>query len=111
MPTICTNTPRIVAALICMGLFAFHSGADARIPRDRAEVRAFRAENACPSTGLIRGACPGFEVDHVMALCAGGADKRENMQWLSKENHRFKTVVDVRECRRYRQGLIPYPSA
>ncbi len=111
MPTICINAPRVVASLLCLGLLAFHTGADARIPRDRAEVRAFRMENACPSTGLFRGACPGFEVDHVLALCAGGADKRANMQWLSKEDHRFKTLVDVRECRRYRQGLTPYPNA
>ena len=105
--------PRIsgaIACLLCTWLLAFSTGADARLPRDRAEVSAFRAENACPASGLFRGACPGFEVDHVLALCAGGADKRENMQWLAKEDHRFKTAVDVRECRRYRQGLAPYPN-
>lgn len=78
--------------------------ADARIPRDHAQVRAFRAENPCPATGERRGACPGWEVDHVIALCAGGEDRPSNMQWLSKEDHRFKTVVDVRECRRQRSA-------
>lgn len=76
--------------------------ADAQIKRDRSQVRAFRAENPCPATGRTRGACPGFEVDHVQSLCSGGADKKENLQWLSKEDHRFKTLVDVRECRRAR---------
>lgn len=76
--------------------------AEARIPRDRKEVRAFRYENPCPSTGLRRGACPGYHVDHVIALCAGGADKRWNMQWITREDHRFKTLVDARECRRRR---------
>lgn len=76
--------------------------AEARIPRDRGEVRAFRAEQACPSTGLHRGACPGYHVDHIIALCAGGPDKKANMPWISKEDHRFKTYVDVRECRRMR---------
>lgn len=76
--------------------------AQARILRDRAEVQAFRHTNPCPSTDLTRGACPGFEVDHVIPLCAGGPDRRENMQWLSWDDHRFKTVVDVRECHRLR---------
>lgn len=77
--------------------------AQSRIPRDRAEVRAFRTANPCPATGLKRGACHGFAVDHIIALCAGGPDKRENMQWISDEDHRFKTLVDVRECRKQRR--------
>lgn len=73
---------------------------DARIPRDPAQVRAFRAENPCPSTGLKRGACPGWDVDHVTPLCAGGADHPSNLQWLSKDDHKWKTFLDVRECRK-----------
>ena len=79
---------------------ALATTAHARIERDRAQVRAFRAENPCPATGLKRGACPGYHVDHVIALCAGGEDKPSNMQWITKEDHRFKTLVDVRECRK-----------
>lgn len=75
----------------------------ARIPRDMAEVRAFRSEHLCPATGRVRGACPGWEVDHITPLCAGGPDHRSNMQWISREDHRFKTLVDVRECRRSRR--------
>ena len=85
-------------------LLAFTAGAEARIQRDRAEVRAFRSEHVCPATGIHRGACPGFHVDHITPLCAGGPDKRANMQWISKEDHRFKTYVDVRECRRARRA-------
>lgn len=77
--------------------------AEARIPRDRAQVRAFRAENPCPATGLTRGACPGWEVDHIASLCSGGPDTKANLQWISKEDHRFKTLVDVKECRRARR--------
>lgn len=79
---------------------AFHLAADAEIKRDRAQVRAFRADNPCPATGVTRGACPGWHVDHVIALCAGGEDKPSNMQWITKEDHRFKTLVDVKECRK-----------
>ena len=93
--------PMIVRAIAFSALLAPYA-ADARIPRDRSEVRAFRTHNACPSTGLVRGACPGHHVDHVIPLCAGGADHRSNMQWITREDHRFKTLVDVRECRRQR---------
>lgn len=83
----------LIALLLSLPAFA-------KIPRDKAQVRAFRAEHPCPATGLKRGACPGWEIDHVQSLCSGGPDKKENLQWLSKEDHRFKTLVDVRECRR-----------
>lgn len=86
----------VALALLVPGL------AEARIPRDRAQVRAFRADNPCPATGLVRGACPGHHVDHIVPLCAGGADHPSNMQWISKEDHRWKTFVDVRACRKAR---------
>lgn len=78
---------------------------DARVLRSPAEVSAFRRLNPCPPTGLARGACPGYHVDHIIALCAGGLDAVVNMQWLTVEDHRFKTLVDVRECRRLAAAL------
>lgn len=87
-------------AILCLAVAFLAVPADARIPRDRAQVRAFRAEHPCPATGLKRGACSGWHVDHIIALCAGGEDHPRNMQWITKEDHRFKTLVDVRECRR-----------
>jgi len=83
----------LVAALLALVLATAHA-------RDRAQVRAFRAVHPCPATGQPRGACPGWHVDHVIALCAGGPDDPGNMQWITREDHRFKTLVDVRECRR-----------
>lgn len=68
--------------------------------RSAAERLAFIRHNPCPATGLRRGACPGWEVDHIVPLCARGPDHRTNMQWIRKEDHRLKTLVDVRECRR-----------
>ena len=53
--------------------------------RDRAQVRAFlRAQ------GLER-TPEGYEVDHIIPLCAGGADSPENMQLLTFEEHQQKT--------------------
>lgn len=63
-------------------------------------VRAeFQRHNPCPSTGRIRGPCPGFQVDHREALICGGRDELDNLQWLSIEEHRDKTKVEVKLCR------------
>ena len=53
----------------------------------------------CPATGQPRGACPGYQVDHRTPLCNGGADRVDNLQWLSIEEHKRKTRIDVRSCR------------
>lgn len=58
-----------------------------RSPKAKAE---FRKNNACPATGKITGACPGYVVDHVIALKRGGADNQCNMQWQTKEAARAK---------------------
>lgn len=69
-----------------------------RSPALRAE---FQRLEPCPSTGLTRGACPGFQVDHAVPLCLGGpkVDQISNLQWLSIEDHKRKTREDVRLCR------------
>lgn len=99
---------RIVRAAALLALALLLPGlAEARIPRDRAQVREFRNANPCPATGLKRGRCDGWEVDHIQSLCSGGADHVSNLQWLSKEDHRWKTFVDVKECRKARkQGKL-----
>ena len=93
------------SAIIALVILSLSCVAEAKIPRDRAQVRAFRAEHPCPATGRTRGACPGYHVDHVVPLCAGGPDRPSNMQWITREDHRGKTFVDVRECRKARKSL------
>jgi len=95
------RTISVQVAILVLTLSTAHA-AD-RIERSAAEIRAFRAENPCPATGRRAGACPGWQVDHSIPLCAGGEDKHTNMAWLSVEDHRFKTVVDARECRKLRR--------
>ncbi len=34
---------------------------------------------------------PGYEVDHIVPLARGGADKPSNMQWLTIPAHKRKT--------------------
>lgn len=90
--------PHILAALLFSGWLLPHDTHAA--PRRMAERAAFVRQNPCPATNLRRGACPGWEVDHVVPLCAGGADVRSNMQWLTVPAHREKTRLDRRHCRR-----------
>jgi hypothetical protein len=88
---------RIVIALAL--LFALGGGLPDAEARSAAPVRAFRRANPCPATGQVWGRCPGWQVDHVVPLCAGGPDTPVNMQWLRIETHKRKTKVDVRQCR------------
>lgn len=76
----------------------------AALPRDRNQVNAFKRHNPCPVTGQTKGRCPGHEVDHVNALRCGGADKPDNMQWITIAAHKVKTRKEHRECRRSVKG-------
>lgn len=78
--------------------------ATAKLPRSIAEAAAFKRSMPCPANGLHRGPCPGHQVDHIIALCAGGPDKSNNMQWLAVETHRNKTRLDIKVCRAIKQG-------
>lgn len=75
-----------------------------RDPKIRAE---FQRLNPCPNKewqirpgtqGGRRGACPGWQVDHIEPLCSGAKDELQNLQWLSVEQHRLKTLVDIQRC-------------
>ena len=67
--------------------------------RSKAVRAEFQRQNPCPSTGATRGACPGYQADHRIAICAGGADRAGNLQWLTIDDHKRKTKRDVMECR------------
>lgn len=75
------------------------TGAIARIPRDSEVLREFQRLTPCPATGMTYGKCPGWQIDHIEPLCAGGADKVHNLQWLTVQEHKWKTRTDVRVCR------------
>jgi hypothetical protein len=67
--------------------------------RSSAQVGAFKRHNPCPSTGERRGSCPGYVVDHIYPLCAGGEDHPRNMQWQSREDALRKDREERRLCR------------
>ncbi|MEO8101924.1 MAG: HNH endonuclease signature motif containing protein [Betaproteobacteria bacterium] len=72
---------------------------EAEAARSAAAVREFRRAHPCPVTGLAAGACPGREVDHIIPLKCGGADRPANMQWLTVKAHKQKTKREAKRCR------------
>jgi 5-methylcytosine-specific restriction endonuclease McrA len=87
-------------ALVAVAAILLASPADAHVNRNPEVPRQFQHAHPCPSTGRTSGACPGYQRDHVVPLCRGGADAVGNMQWLTVEAHRAKTRIDVRSCTR-----------
>lgn len=83
------------AALICLALL-LAAPAEAR---DRAQVRAFRATHPCPSTDRTSGPCPGWVVDHITPLCAGGPDQPGNMAWQERRASYRKDAEERKLCR------------
>jgi hypothetical protein len=84
--------PIVLAMTLC--LLAGASGAElcAREARSAPAVREFKRR-----TGYPQGR-PGYEVDHILPLACGGADRPENMQWLTAAEHRAKTRRDRAGC-------------
>lgn len=68
--------------------------------RSAGQVAAFKRHNPCPATGARRGSCPGYVVDHVIPLCAGGPDQPRNMQWQTVSDAKVKDREERRTCRR-----------
>jgi len=84
---------------LAFGLALLMPLADAGQHRSRAARAEFVRMNPCPSTGLARGACPGWIVDHVKALACGGADRPENMQWQTVADAKAKDKWERIGCR------------
>ncbi len=72
-------------------------------PRSRAARAAFTREHPCPASHLVRGPCPGYVVDHILPLCAGGEDRPENMQWQTRTDGLQKDRHEWRLCRLMKQ--------
>lgn len=77
--------------------------AEAKIPRSSSAKAEFKRQQPCPSTGKPRGACPGYIIDHVIPLCAGGPDDPANMQWQTVAAAKEKDRGERRMCRTSRR--------
>ena len=81
-------------ALACVST----ASVEAKTPRNSAAKRDFRALHPCPATGHTTGKCPGYVIDHVTPLCAGGADHPKNMQWQTTKEAKIKDKEERRLC-------------
>jgi len=70
------------------------------IARNPASVAAFKRAFPCPATEVARGPCPGYVVDHIRPLCAGGPDSPINMQWQTREGSLVKDRAERQQCRK-----------
>jgi len=86
---------RTLSAALALALALPVMDVDAREPRSKSVRAKFQRSNPCPSTANARGACPGYQVDHIRPLHRGGADATHNMQWLTIEQHREKTARET----------------
>src|SRR5947199_9089418 len=91
-----------VMAMIC-GFIALHfvlkpATARTRTVRSAAARRAFRRWHPCPATRLIKGACPGYVIDHIKPLACGGPDAPDNMQWQTTADAKAKDAVERKDC-------------
>ena len=84
-----------IVCLLVIGAFV-----DVAYGRDPAQVREFRKTHACPATGKLTGACPGWVVDHMIPLCAGGPDDPINMQWQDEATSFRKDIQERALCKR-----------
>lgn len=75
---------------LVVGLLLCISQADAGHKRSYAAKQDFRQSQPCPSTGRVKGPCPGYVIDHVVPLKRGGPDSAPNMQWQTIEDGRAK---------------------
>lgn len=71
---------------------------EAKTKRSNAVKHEFQRLNPCPLTGEHRGKCPGYVIDHRIALCVGGADVANNMRWqtvkAAKSKDRWECKLD-----------------
>ena len=70
-----------------------------RIERSEHAKNEFKKTHPCPANKHTSGACPGWVVDHIWPLCAGGCDVPENMQWQRKADSVRKDRLEWRMCR------------
>ena len=77
-------------SLVLSLVLAVDAGAFERDKRGRIRRNGWAVTEFKRMTGYPQGR-PGYEVDHIVPLAQGGADKPSNMQWLTIQAHKEKT--------------------
>lgn len=69
------------------------------VDRSTTERQRFSKAHPCPVDGIQKYYnCKGYNIDHVVPLCAGGKDEAGNMQWLQIPNKHAKDAVEKASC-------------
>ena len=76
---------------------------DASEARDRKQRSLFMQSHPCPANGHIRGKCPGYLIGHVTPLCAGGADRWSNMQWVARADAKAREEEERKQCDEFKR--------
>lgn len=90
-----TMYPNLRSAL-AIALVLMASAALGKTSRSHEAKAAFQRAHPCPSTGHTSGSCPGYTIDHRIALCVGGKDEPANMRW---QENRASFAKDKWECK------------
>ncbi len=87
------------ASLVAWGLVQTSRPIDDEAQADAARQRAlFVGKYACPVTGKHSEACPGWVVNYVKPLCAGGVDRQSNLQWQTVATAKRKEREAQKMC-------------
>ena len=76
--------------------------AEAKQPRSQSARHSFVRLIPCPATDWHKLPCQGYVIDHIVPLCAGGADNPSNMQWQTVGEAKVKDSEERKQCRRLR---------
>ena len=88
---------RLLTALAAALALVTAAGTNAT-ERDRHQRALFMKKHPCPGNGHTSGRCPGYIVDHIKPLCAGGADRPGNMQWQTVQEAKVKDRQERKMC-------------
>lgn len=71
---------------------------EATVSRSYHTKVVFARLHPCPSTGFRKPHCPGYIIDHIKPLCAGGPDAAKNMQWQTVAEAKKKDKIELHQC-------------
>ena len=87
-------------SILLLAILVFNLPVEAKIKRSHKAIAMFKHQYACPSSGMHKGKCLGYVIDHVEPLCAGGVDAPINMQWQPILESKVKDKLERKLCRK-----------
>lgn len=91
----------MVKLLLFTLMLALSASANSAYHRSTKAKNAFKYSHPCPANGDTKGRCPGYVIDHIIALACGGADSPVNMQWQTVTEGKAKDKWERKECKKH----------